>query len=364
MGLPPEDVLPRIDLGAPIEVDKIVVPQVRIAPVEEKPKVVPPPAPRVSRKPATPAARAPVSPDLPVGTLPPQDIPAARSLETTPAQRVETPKAAVLQGDAPPRPEPSAAPVIEPTVVAPPQPAPPVREAPARIEPYPELAPAPQMEMQRELIPLLEESSTLRTLRDAPQLKVERETPAPAPVVPVPPVAVPAQPPRSETSPLREAPSAPATSSVEPSAPAPTKESARAPAAPAGESSRPVDAAPVREVPAPPAPGRLNFGARPAVDDDLRQLVEPSTATLPPVGERPRLSFEKPASRDATHPSGRSPGLVPLNLSPPTPEPETKLGRAIQKAAQPDCRDAYAGLGLLAVPVLIADAITDKGCRW
>ena len=76
------------------------------------------------------------------------------------------------------------------------------------------------------------------------------------------------------------------------------------------------------------------------------------------------MSFEKPASRDANRAGGRSSGLVPLNLAPPAPEPETKLGRAIQKAAQPDCRDAYAGLGLLAVPVLIADAITDKGCRW
>jgi hypothetical protein len=120
---------------------------------------------------------------------------------------------------------------------------------------------------------------------------------------------------------------------------------------------------PSREAPAASGPARLNFGAQPAVDDDLRQLVEPPSATLAAPGARPRLSFEGPG-RDANRAGGRSTGLVPLNLAPPAPEPETKLGRAIQKAAQPDCREAYAGLGLLAVPVLIADAITDKGCRW
>ncbi len=30
----------------------------------------------------------------------------------------------------------------------------------------------------------------------------------------------------------------------------------------------------------------------------------------------------------------------------------------------PDCRTAYAGLGLLAIPLLIKDTITDSGCRW
>ncbi len=37
---------------------------------------------------------------------------------------------------------------------------------------------------------------------------------------------------------------------------------------------------------------------------------------------------------------------------------------AIAASARPDCRVAYAGLMLLAVPVLIDDALTGGGCRW
>ena|SRR5882672_8022607 len=43
---------------------------------------------------------------------------------------------------------------------------------------------------------------------------------------------------------------------------------------------------------------------------------------------------------------------------------DTPMGRAIAKAARPDCRTAYAGAGLLAIPVLVWDAFTDAGCRW
>ncbi len=370
---PAEDVLPRIDLGAPVEVDKAVVPQVKIVPLEERPEAAPLPAPaaRKPKKPATPGAPAAVPPDLPVGSLPPQDLPASRSVETAPAQRVETPKATVLQGDAPPRPE-AVAPSIEPTVVAAPEVAPPAVVAPTPVEPRPQpiLSPLPEPEV----IPLPEPAPTLR---ETPQVKTEREAPAPVvpppsvtvpapPVtVPAPPAAAPEPPVRIATPPLPEAPPIPASPSTEPAIPASAspRESAPSASAPAAAPGQSQDAARPREVPAASGPARLNFGAQPTVDDDLRQLVEPPSATLAAPGARPRLSFEGPA-RDANRAGGRWTGLVPLNLAPPAPEPETKLGRAIQKAAQPDCREAYAGLGLLAVPVLIADAITDKGCRW
>ena len=43
-------------------------------------------------------------------------------------------------------------------------------------------------------------------------------------------------------------------------------------------------------------------------------------------------------------------------------EKETPLGRSISQAARPDCRTAHAGLGLLALPLLLA--ATDSGCKW
>ena len=45
-------------------------------------------------------------------------------------------------------------------------------------------------------------------------------------------------------------------------------------------------------------------------------------------------------------------------------EPETVLGRKIQRAANPDCRTSYAGAGLLAIPLLLKDAVSDGGCKW
>ena len=45
-------------------------------------------------------------------------------------------------------------------------------------------------------------------------------------------------------------------------------------------------------------------------------------------------------------------------------EPETVLGRKISRSANPDCRTSYAGAGLLAIPLLLKDAVSDGGCKW
>ena len=43
---------------------------------------------------------------------------------------------------------------------------------------------------------------------------------------------------------------------------------------------------------------------------------------------------------------------------------DEKLGEAIERAKPADCRNAYAGLGVLAVIPLAASAVTGKGCKW
>ena len=45
-------------------------------------------------------------------------------------------------------------------------------------------------------------------------------------------------------------------------------------------------------------------------------------------------------------------------------QPRGGLSRSIQDAAKPDCRDTYSGLGLLAMPALLVDALREKGCKW
>jgi hypothetical protein len=55
-------------------------------------------------------------------------------------------------------------------------------------------------------------------------------------------------------------------------------------------------------------------------------------------------------------------GLVPL-LAPPA-DKDSKLKKDVEKAQRADCRDAYAGVGILAVIPLVADAARDKGCKF
>ena len=50
--------------------------------------------------------------------------------------------------------------------------------------------------------------------------------------------------------------------------------------------------------------------------------------------------------------------------APDAAEPETVLGRKISRAAHPDCRTSYAGAGLLAIPLLLKDAVSAGGCTW
>ncbi|AXE30374.1 hypothetical protein DK842_10955 [Chromobacterium phragmitis] len=55
------------------------------------------------------------------------------------------------------------------------------------------------------------------------------------------------------------------------------------------------------------------------------------------------------------------PAAKPL---PENPE-KARLARNIDRAQRADCKNAYAGLGLLAAPLLLKDAFDkDNGCKW
>jgi len=109
----------------------------------------------------------------------------------------------------------------------------------------------------------------------------------------------------------------------------------------------------------------LRFGTPPTPEEELFKPRKPGNEveSVMPVGKAPRIvpNEAKPDTAIARRPDTRK-GV--LNLFPPPPEKESKLGRDIQKAAQPDCRNAYAGMGLLAAPFLLWDSVTDTGCRW
>ena len=54
-----------------------------------------------------------------------------------------------------------------------------------------------------------------------------------------------------------------------------------------------------------------------------------------------------------------------LPVLPRPPERDEKLAREIEKAGKADCRQAYSGMGPLAVIPLAVDALRkDGGCKW
>ena len=125
-----------------------------------------------------------------------------------------------------------------------------------------------------------------------------------------------------------------------------------------------VPATPSERGPAPAAAGeqRLLFGA--PADDDVfkprRDVVVPSAE--PGGASRIDMNAARNRAREIASESDGRRGLLPVLPSPP--ERKSKESLALEKAIKPDCRTAYASMGLLAVPALVVSTIGDGGCRW
>lgn len=99
--------------------------------------------------------------------------------------------------------------------------------------------------------------------------------------------------------------------------------------------------------------GRPDAGAR-AGADVATPPSAPASAPRPPLDLRLRGGE---MARDGSR--------ALLNLMPPPPERKSKLAEAIEKSAKKDCREAYAGMGILAVVPLVIDATKTKdNCKW
>jgi len=123
-----------------------------------------------------------------------------------------------------------------------------------------------------------------------------------------------------------------------------------------------VPSAPTRpEAPGAEAP-RLRFGAPDAGDEIFkpRANVEQNTT--------PRLDLEatRQRAREIASDGSAYRGIAPVIPAPAPIDRKSKLAEAIDKAQKPDCRTAYADMGLLAVVPLVASTIADGngGCRW
>ena len=330
---PPVESLPRLDRSAPVEVDKPLV-----SPTVSRPKVSPP-APEQDIVP--PVALPPLTPLEPIARpaferqiVPPVELrrrevpiaPLPPSVESKPRED-PVPMPAPVEPSAPPKIEREQAPAAE---------------LKPRDVPMPPMAP-----MERIAPPMIERSFAPSVELPVPR-KAPVETTAPARVAPT-----------TE----REAPAAPPLPRNESVDIAPARERAAPAVAPGAASQVP---APARA--ASPAEGelpRLRYGA-PNVDEEVFRSRRDVAAPTPEPEGAPGITAEslrRRAREIAREGSGTS-GV--LNLVPPPPVPERKdtLAEGIAKAAKPDCRTAYAGMGLLAVVPLVASSVGNGGCRW
>lgn len=310
--LPPAaEPLPRIDLRAPQEVDKPL-----IAPV------APPTIERLAPPPNPPALAAPLDiapPAIPLAPAAPIERLSAPTIQHELAPPIELPPRFV------PAPPPSVPAPIERAAV----PAPPKAVAPP-VEVPPSEAPIVPPPIDRLTAPRIDHE-----LAPSPNLV------APTPTPSVAPLAAPAGTP----------------SPAERAAP-----SAGAKPAPASEAAAPAAVPGARAAPTAAEPPRLRLGA-PGPDEDM---FKPRRDVAAPPGESgaPRIDMEtaRQRAREIASEATSTRGILPA--LPPPPERLSKESHALEKAVKPDCRTAYAGMGLLAVPVLVASTIGDGSCRW
>jgi len=227
------------------------------------------------------------------------------------------------------------------------------------------LAPAPAKSVEKEFLP--------------PVVEPRLTTPAPAPE-PLNPVA-PAQLERSFAPPLPEslarppASIAPVERVAPPSIPqtfAPAisdKRSSPAPAPSAATSGAPDHVAqPTASAAGTSSVERDRRGATPETFDPtqrdggtLRGTPLPPDAKVPP-----RLDMEslRNSARNAAREGSGPRTLFSFPTAPKDPV-KKNIEQAFDKALKrPECKDAYASLGLAAVVPLVRDALTDDGCKW
>jgi hypothetical protein len=89
----------------------------------------------------------------------------------------------------------------------------------------------------------------------------------------------------------------------------------------------------------------------------------PGTPEGPATGASAPLNLDLHGRQLGTGNTSRpQSGLAPLLSAPP--DHPSQLSRDIDKAAKPECSQAYAGAGLFAVLPIAKDALTGKGCKF
>lgn len=141
------------------------------------------------------------------------------------------------------------------------------------------------------------------------------------------------------------------------SEPGPASASPPAPATP--PSSRPQPAAVMQRPSTPPtkSPSPSPSRAPPA-------SAKPANIAEPAPPDAPARDFRWRGEDAAAQGAHRARGEPQVNLAPKARVEPSALAKGIARSARPPCRDAHAHLGLLALPMLLADTVRDSGCKW
>jgi len=317
----------------------------------QRPEAAPPaPVPRPEAQSPPPDLDAAKVADVPVATPLPQDVVVTpATAELVPAPRVEAVKV-----PAPLLPVPAPVPAIEwaPQQAVEPLLAPPVEvPRPVRVPVItaPSMQPGTTPAASTRLEPSVELVPVATPVAPAP-------APSPPPVVEVP--AIPAPPmPQGTTSAVAPV-LAPPVEIAPPTRPAP----AQAPQS--GAPARDAPAAPERPVAREPVPATRDTAPSRSDSPIFNNRTPPPTdAPAPGTGPRIDLDAARARARQVAREGSGNRAILPFPM-PPAPERKTKEQIAIEKAWKPACKDAYKGLGLLAVIPLVANEFGEGTCRW
>jgi len=347
---PPPEAAPVEPIAIPPVLERIIVPE---RPFEVPPPTFTVPPPTQNQTPApVPAPAAPAPPPA----APPKETPAAREAPA-PKQAAPPPAPRLPQVERAPAEVPKVSvPLMEP--IAP-------TAMPERVESPPQLE-----------IPRIE-SPVLPAVPETPVITQPLETKAiPAPAIPdlapvprietiakpveLPPVQqVPVTPP-PVTVPAPAAPAAPAVAPQAQPRAEPRVEPSAEPAAPAQRESAPTIE---KSAPRESSPFRAQPAPVPGLPSETRKQGEEPSSDYDPFSSNPLdLDAIRRRAAQLARGSGNT-ALLPFPM-PPVPPKKSKMEEAIENARKPDCRTAYAQLGLAAIIPLVANEFGEGTCRW
>lgn len=220
---------------------------------------------------------------------------------------------------------------------------------PVQVAPLPVPTPLPVPLHERVVIPHTEIAPVASPV--IPALPTLPALPA-LPPVQRPPVEVPALPaPATEIAPTRQVPLS------TPPGPAPAPQLPQQREAPAR-----VDRVPLpREEPGLPSAPLRPSG--PSIDSPGTGTGQTPATKLDPGAPTLDLDAMRARAGELARSGAGNRAVLPFPM-PPVPPKKSKMETAIENARKPDCRTAYAQLGLAAVVPLIANEFGEGSCRW